>query len=126
MGIKVSKFHDAEGGGRIDRNFHPERFHPHMHLAPVLIHPVEGPACFRGEMGDMITVVGKRTTGFQNRTFAHNFVALNHGGGAVLIDQDPFPAKQGDGVFGEVVYGDKILNANGHPVRQIFLCDEFV
>ena len=79
-----------------------------MYLAAVLINPMEGPACFRREMGDMITIVGKGSSGFQNWALADNFIALDHGGGAVLIDQDPLPSEKGDGGFSEVVYGHKI------------------
>ena len=100
-----------------------------MHLAPVLIHPVEGPACFRGEMGDMITVVGKGSAGLQYRAFANNFIPFDHGGGAVLIDQNPFPSQQGNGGFGEVVDGHKINKGMkvGTLHRRLFLVvDEFV
>ena len=74
-----------------------------MHLAPVLIHAVEGSACFRREMGNVVTVVGKGSAGLQYRAFANNFIPFDHGGGAVLIDQDPLATEQGNGGFGEVV-----------------------
>ena len=70
-----------------------------MHLAPVLIHSVEGSASFRGEMGNVVTVVGKGSAGLQHWAFTNNFVPLDHGGGAVLIDQDPLATEQGNGGF---------------------------
>ena len=107
--VKISKLHlTRRGCRRIDWDFHSERFHPHMHLAAVLIHPMEGSACFRREMGNMVTVVGKRSPRFQNWAFADNFIALDYGGGAILIDEDPLPTQQSDGGFGEVVDSNKI------------------
>ena len=100
-----------------------------MHLAPELIHTVEGSACFRREMGNVVTVVGKGSAGLQYRAFANNFIPFDHGGGAVLIDQDPLATEQGNGGFGEVVDGHKINKGMkvGTLHRRLFLVmDEFV
>ena len=68
-----------------------------MYLAAFIIDTMKGPSCFRREMGDVVTVIGKGSSGFQNRAFADNFIAFDHGCGAVLIDQDPLPPQQGNG-----------------------------
>jgi len=100
-----------------------------MHLAAVFIHPMEGSACLRRQMGDMVTIVGKGSSGFQYRAFADNFITLDYGGGAILIDQDPLASKQCDGGFSEITDGNKINEGMkvGTLHRRLFLVmDEFV
>jgi hypothetical protein len=61
-------------------------------------------------MGYMIAVVGKRTAGLKYGAFSHDLIPLDHGGGAILIDENPFSAQQGNGGLSQV--------ANGHEIYE--------
>ena len=58
----------------------------------------------------MIAVVGKRTAGLEYGAFSHDLIPLDHGGGAILIDENPFSAQQGNGGLSQV--------ANGHEIYE--------
>ena len=100
-----------------------------MDLFPMLVHPVKRSAGLRGEVGNMITVVGKRTRGLKDRAFAHDLISFDHSGGSVFIKENPFSAQQSNGVFGEVANGHEInegMEMSPLNGRLFLVVDEFV
>lgn len=56
----------------------------------------------------MVAVVREAPPWLENGTFANNFISFDHGGGAILVGQNPFTPEQGNLGFSKVVNGDKI------------------
>lgn len=74
-----------------------------MDAAPVVRNAVKTAVNHGIAAGDVITVVGKLLTRGQTGSLTHDFVALDHQTGAVVVEHDPFSAQQGDRVIRGVV-----------------------
>ena len=73
-----------------------------------VIDAVETPTRTRGAGGDMIAVVGKLFAGSQTRSFAHDFVALDHELTAVGVHDDPFPTEKSDRAIRTIFDRDEV------------------
>ena len=58
--------------------------------------------------GDVVAVIGETFAGREHGSFVYDALALDDLAGAVVALDDPFAAKELDGVLGGVVDGDEI------------------
>ena len=80
-------------------------------------------------MGYMVAVVGKGTAGFEYGAFSHDLIPLDHGGGTILIDENPLSAQQGNGGLSQVANGHEIyegMQVSSLNGRLFLVMDEFV
>lgn len=91
-----------------------------MHVPAQVIDAMKTPARTRGAGGDMVAVVGKLFARGQSRSFADDFIALDHELTAVGVSDHPFASEQRDGVIGAVVNRDEIHERMRLVRRQAF------
>ena len=115
--------------GELLGDIEAEGSHADVNLVLELVESMKGTGSFRGEVGDVVAVVGKGFSRGNGRSLSDDLVPLHDRGGAIGVGEDPFASEKRDRTVGEVADADEVnegMEVDALEARFLLVVNQFV